>query len=205
MCNMTNQQPARSAHTSPSQPPPARPGQPSTYPTQGQHPAPAHSRPAPEDSRGTPAPRREGRGRQQHQSPETAPKRGRGRKTGRGQRPAPAPKEASTATKASMRTEGDSSRPQPMQSPRQPDSRASTAQEMEGRGQRDGREEGKERNGQKMTVKERRPACTPDRASAQALRPYCQQSQHTRTEDSPGERQRIGESIPLLWSMQNCP
>lgn len=144
MCNMTNQQPARSAHTSPSQPPPARPGQPSTYPTQGQHPAPAHSRPAPEDSRGTPAPRREGRGRQQHQSPETAPKRGRGRKTGRGQRPAPAPKEASTATKASMRTEGDSSRPQPMQSPRQPDSRASTAQEMEGRGQRDGREEGKE-------------------------------------------------------------
>ena len=66
-------------------------------------------------------------------------------------------------------------------------------------------EKGKERNGQKMTVKERRPACTPDRASAQALRPYCQQSQHTRTEDSPGERQRIGESIPLLWSMQNCP
>ena len=79
----------------------------------------------------------------------------------------------------------------------------STAQEMEGGGQRDGREEGKERNGQKMTVKERRPACTPDRASAQALRPYCQQSQHTRTEDSPGERQRIGESIPLLWSMRN--
>lgn len=65
-------------------------------------------------------------------------------------------------------------------------------------------EKGK-RNGQKMTVKERRPACTPDRASAQALRSYCQQSQHTRTEDSPGERQRIGESIPLLWSMQNCP
>lgn len=202
---MTNQQPARSAHTSPSQPPPARPGQPSTYPTQGQHPAPAHSRPAPEDSRGTPAPRREGRGRQQHQTPEPAPRRGRGRKTRRGQRTAPAPKEASTATKASMRTEGDSSRPQPMQSPRQPDSRASAAQEMEGRGQRDGREEGKERNGQKMTVKERRPACTPDRASAQALRPYCQQSQHTRTEDSPGERQRIGESIPLLWSMRNYP
>ena len=67
---MTNQQPARSAHTSPSQPPPARPGQPSTYPTQGQHPAPAYSRPAPEDSRGTPAPRREGRGRQQHQTPQ---------------------------------------------------------------------------------------------------------------------------------------
>lgn len=89
--------------------------------------------------------------------------------------------------------------------PKQSDSRASAAQEMQGRGQRDGREEGKERNGQKMTVKERRPACTPDRASAQALRPYCQQSQHTRTEDSPGERQRIGESIPLLWSMQNCP
>lgn len=203
---MTNQQPARSAHTSPSQPPPPRPGQPSTYPTQGQHPAPAHSRPAPEDSRGTPAPRREGRGRQQHQSPETAPRRGRGRKTGIGQRPAPAPKEASTATKASRRTEGDpAAPPQPMQFPSQPDSRASAAQEMEGRGQRDGREEGKERNGQKMTVKERRPACTPDRASAQALRPYCQQSQHTRTEDSPGERQRIGESIPLLWSMQNCP
>lgn len=99
---------------------------------------------------------------------------------------------------------GRPSRPQPMQSPSQSDSRASAAQEMEGRGQRDGRE-GKERNGQKMTVKERRPACTPDRASAQALRPYCQQSQHTRPENSPGERQRIGESIPLLWSMQNCP
>lgn len=111
MCNMTNRQPARSAHTSPSQPPPARPGQPSTYPTQGQHPAPAHSRPAPEDSRGTPAPRREDRGRQQHQSPETAPRRGRGRKTGRGQRPAHAPKEASTATKASMRTEGHQAAP----------------------------------------------------------------------------------------------
>ena len=96
------------------------------------------------------------------------------------------------------------SRPQPMQSHSQQDSRASAAQEMEGRGQRDGRE-GKERNGQKMTVKERRPACTPDRASAQALRPYCQQSQHTRTENSPGERQRIGESIPLLWSMRNHP
>lgn len=206
MCNMTNQQPARSAHTSPSQPPPPRPGQPSTYPTQGQHPAPAHSRPAPEDSRGTPAPRREGRGRQQHQSPETAPRRGRGRKAGRGQRPASAPKKASTATKASRRTEGDPAAPSRCNPPAsQPDSRASAAQEMEGRGQRDGREEGKERNGQKMTVKERRPACTPDRASAQALRPYCQQSQHTRTEDSPGERQRIGESIPLLWSMQNCP
>ena len=111
MCNMTNQQPARSAHTSPSQPPPARPGQPSTYPTQGQHPAPAHSRPAPEDSRGTPAPRREGRGRQQHQSPETAPRRGRGRKTGRGQRPAPAPKEASTTATASRRTEGHPAAP----------------------------------------------------------------------------------------------
>lgn len=108
---MTNQQPARSAHTSPSQPPPPRPGQPRTYPTQGQHPAPAHSRPAPEDSRGTPAPRREDRGRQQHQSPETAPRRGRGRKTGRGQRPAPAPKEASTATKASRRTEGHPAAP----------------------------------------------------------------------------------------------
>lgn len=46
-----------------------------------------------------------------------------------------------------------------------------------------------------MTVKERRPACTPDRASAQAIRPYCQQSQHTRTEDSPGERQRIGNQF----------
>lgn len=99
---------------------------------------------------------------------------------------------------------GRPSRPQPMQSPSQSDSRASAAQGMEGRGQRDGRE-GKERNGQKMTVKERRPACTPDRASAQALRPYCQQSQHTRPENSPGERQRIGESIPLLWSMQNRP
>ena len=99
---------------------------------------------------------------------------------------------------------GRPSRPQPMQSPSQSDSRASAAQEMEGRGQRDGRE-GKERNGQKMTVKERRPACTPDRTSAQALRPYCQQSQHTRTEESPGERQRIGESIPLLWSMRNHP
>ena len=49
--------------------------------------------------------------RQQHQSPETAPRRGRGRKTGRGQQPAPAPKEASTATKASMRTEGDPAAP----------------------------------------------------------------------------------------------
>lgn len=39
---------------------------------------------------------------------------------------------------------GRPSRPQPMQSPSQPDSRASAAQEMEGRGQRDGREEGKE-------------------------------------------------------------
>ena len=74
----------------------------------------------------------------------------------------------------------------------------------EGEDRETGERKGK-RNGQKMTVKERRPACTPDRASAQALRPYCQQSQHTRTEDSPGERQRIGESIPLLWSMQNCP
>ena len=45
----------------------------------------------------------------------------------------------------------DTQPPQPMQSPSQPDSRASAAQEMEGRGQRDGRE-GKERNGQKMTV-----------------------------------------------------
>lgn len=76
---------------------------------------------------------------------------------------------------------------------------------VEGRGQRDGREEGKERNGQKMTVKERRPACTPDRATAQALHPCRQPSQHTRPEDSPGERQRTGEAIPLLWSMQNCP
>lgn len=84
---------------------------PSTYHTQGRHPAPAHSRSAPEDSRGTPAPRREGRGRQQHQSPEPAPRRGRGRKTGRGQRPSPAPKEASTATKASMRTEGHQAAP----------------------------------------------------------------------------------------------
>ena len=80
-------------------------------PPQGQHPAPAHSRPAPEDSRGTPAPRREGRGRQQHQSPETAPRRGRGRKTGRGQRPAPAPKEASTTATASRRTEGHPAAP----------------------------------------------------------------------------------------------
>ena len=86
-----------------------------------------------------------------------------------------------------------------MQSPSQPDPRASAAQEMEGRGQRDGRE-GKERNGQKMTVKERRPACTPDRATAQALHPCRQPSQHTRPEDSPGERQRTGEAIPLLWN-----
>lgn len=80
------------------------------------------------------------------------------------------------------------------------------SQRRPGDGRERTEERGKgERNGQKMTVKERRPACTPDRASAQALRPYCQQSQHTRTEDSPGERQRIGKSIPLLWSMQNCP
>lgn len=143
---MTNQQPARSAHTSPSQPPPARPGQPSTYPTQGQHPAPAHSRPAPEDSRGTPAPRREGRGRQQHQTPESAPRRGRGRKTGRGQRPAPAPKEASTATKASMRTEGDPAAPSRCNPPASQTAEPAPPQEMEGRGQRDGREgKGEER------------------------------------------------------------
>lgn len=201
---MTNQQPARSPHTSPSQPPPPRPGQPSTYPTQGQHPAPAHSRPAPEDSRGTPAPRREGR--------ETAAPKPRDSTQERERTQDRERTAASACTQGSQHSNqgqhedrGRPSRPQPMQSPSQPDSRASAAQEMEGRGQRDGREEGKERNGQKMTVKERRPACTPDRASAQALRPYCQQSQHTRTEDSPGERQRIGESIPLLWSMQNCP
>lgn len=200
---MTNRKPARSAHTNPSQPPPARPGQPSTYHTQGQHPAPAHSRPTPEDSRGTPTPRREDRGRQQHQSPETAPRRGRGRKTGRGQRPAPAPKEASTATKASMRTEGDPAAPSRCNPPASQTAEAAPPRRWKGEGRGTG-EKGK-RNGQKMTVKERRPACTPDRASAQALRSYCQQSQHTRTEDSPGERQRIGESIPLLWSMQNCP
>ena len=97
---------------------------------------------------------------------------------------------------------GRPSRPQPMQSPRQPDSRTSTAQEMEGRGQRDGREEGKERNRQKMTVKERRPACTPDRASALALnglRAALQQGAQRHD-----ERQRIGESIPLLWKMSIC-
>lgn len=97
--------------------------------------------------------------------------------------------------------------PAPADAIPQPDRQQSQHRIGDGRErtERDGREEGKERNGQKMTVKERRPVCTPDRASAQALRPYCQQSQHTRTEDSPGERQRIGESIPLLWSMQNCP
>lgn len=201
---MTNRKPARSTHASPGQPPPPRPGQPSTYPTQGQHPAPAHSRPAPEDNRGTPAPRREGRGRQQHQSPETAPRRGRGRKTGRGQRPAPAPKEASTATTASRRTEGDPAAPSRCNPPASQTAEPAPPRRWKGEDRETGERKGK-RNGQKMTVKERRPACTPDRASAQALRPYCQQSQHTRTEDSPGERQRIGESIPLLWSMQNCP
>lgn len=40
---------------------------------------------------------------------------------------------------------GRPSRPQPMQSPSQSDSRASAAQEMEGRGQRDGREGKEER------------------------------------------------------------
>lgn len=176
---------------------------PGTYPAQGQHPAPVHSRPAPEDSRGTPAPRREGRGRQQHQSPEPAPRRGRVRKTGRGQRPAPAPKEASTATKASRRTEGDPAAPSRCNPPASQTAEPAPPRRWKGEDRETG-EKGK-RNGQKMTVKERRPACTPDRASAQALRPYCQQSQHTRPENSPGERQRIGESIPLLWSMQNCP
>lgn len=166
--------------------------------------APAHSRPAPEDSRGTPAPRREGRGRQQHQSPETAPRRGRGRKTGRGQRPAPAPNEASTATKASRRTEGHPAAPSRCNPPASQTAEPAPPRRWKGEDRETGERKGK-RNGQKMTVKERRPACTPDRASAQALRPYCQQSQHTRTEDSPGERQRIGESIPLLWSMRNRP
>ena len=96
------------------------------------------------------------------------------------------------------------SHPQPMQYHGQPDTRASTAQEMQERGRTEERGKG-ERNGQKMTVKERRPACTPDRATAQALHPCRQPSQHTRPEDSPGERQRTGEAIPLLWSMQNCP
>lgn len=177
---------------------------PGTYPAQGQHPAPVHSRPAPEDSRGTPAPRREGRGRQQHQSPEPAPRRGRVRKTGRGQRPAPAPKEASTATKASRRTEGDPAAPSRCNPPASQTAEPAPPRRWKGEDRETG-EKGKERNGQKMTVKERRPACTPDRTSAQALRLYCQQSQHTRTEDSPGERQRIGESIPLLWSMRNRP
>lgn len=96
--------------------------------------------------------------------------------------------------------------PPPADAIPQPARQQSQRRPGDGRERTERRErKGKERNGQKMTVKERRPACTPDRASAQALRPYCQQSQHTRTEDSPGERQRIGESIPLLWSMQNCP
>lgn len=58
---------------------------------------------------------------------------------------------ATTATAGSQHSNqgqqedrGRPSRPQPMQSTSQSDSRASAAQEMEGRGQRDGREEGKE-------------------------------------------------------------
>lgn len=140
---MTMPKPARSAHTSPSQPPPPRPGQPSTYPTQGQHPAPAHSRPAPEDSRGTPAPRREGR--------ETAAPKPRDSTQERERTQDRERTAASACTQGSQHSNqgqhedrGRPSRPQPMQSPSQPDSRASAAQEMQGRGQRDGREEGKE-------------------------------------------------------------
>ena len=136
--------------------------------------------------------------------PRPAPRRGRGRKTRRGQRPAPAPKEASTATKASRRTEGHPAAPSRCNPPASQTAEPAPPRRWKGEDRETGERKGK-RNGQKMTVKERRPACTPDRASAQALRPYCQQSQHTRPENSPGERQRIGESIPLLWSMQNRP
>lgn len=120
---------------------------PSTYPTQGQHPAPAHSRPAPEDSRGTPAPRREDRGRQQRQSPETEPRRGRGRKAREGQRPAPAPRRASPATKASMRTEGDPAAPSRCNPPPQPARQQSQRRPGGGRERKERRErrEGEER------------------------------------------------------------
>lgn len=140
---MTSQHPARSAHTS---------HQPATTATAwtAQHlphprpaPSPAHSRPAPEDSRGTPAPRMEDRGRQQHQSPETAPRRGRGRKTGRGQRPAPAPKEASTATKASRRTEGHPAAP--ADAIPQPARQQSQRRPGDGRERTERRERGRER------------------------------------------------------------
>lgn len=203
MCNMTMPKPARSPHTIPQPATTATawtaqaptPPKASTQPQRiaGQHQRTAEERQHPGESRG----------RQQHQSPEPAPRRGRGRKTGRGQRPAPAPKEASTATKASRRTEGDPAAPSRCNPPASQTAEPAPPRRWKGEDRETG-EKGK-RNGQKMTVKERRPACTPDRTSAQALRPYCQQSQHTRTEDSPGERQRIGESIPLLWSMQNCP
>lgn len=149
---MTNQKPASPTH----QPPASRHRRgldsSSTYHTQGQHPAPAHSRPAPEDSRGTPAPKRKDRGRQQHKSPETEPKGERGSKARQAREkqaastyPEPAPKDT-----ASRRTED--SQPQPMQSPSQPYSRASTAQEVKGRDRREGRKGKGERNGQKMTV-----------------------------------------------------
>lgn len=96
--------------------------------------------------------------------------------------------------------------PPPADAIPQPVRQQSQRRPGDGRERTEGRERGRERGtARKMTVKERRPACTPDRASAQALRPYCQQSQHTRPENSPGERQRIGESIPLLWSMRNRP
>ena len=139
---MTKSKPARSPPTSPSQPPPPRPGQPSTYPTQGQHPAPAHSRPAPEDSRGTPAPRREDRGRPQRQTPEPAPRRGRGRNTRRGQRPAPAPIARSTPT-ASRRTEGHQAAP--ADTIPQPARQQSQRRPGDGRERTERRERGRER------------------------------------------------------------
>lgn len=148
---MTNQQPARSAHTSPSQPPPARPGQPSTYPTQGQHPSPAHSRPAPEDSRGTPAPKRKDRGRQQHQSPRPTPRRERKQGKGEtsGQRLHTEPAQEDTASRRP-----EDSQPQPMKPPARQQSQhhpGHRTSQTGGRGKRGEKGEGK-RNGQKMTV-----------------------------------------------------
>lgn len=98
---------------------------PSTYPTQGQHPAPAHSRPAPEDSRGTPAPKRKDRGRQQHQSPRPTPRRE--RKQGKAREK----QAASTCTQSQPRRAqpaGGQRTASPSPCNHQPDSRASTTQ-----------------------------------------------------------------------------
>ena len=200
---MTNQQPARSAHTS-HQPattatawtaPAPTPPKASTQPQRiaGQHQRTAEERQHPgemtEGDRST---------RPQSQHP------GEERTQGKERTAASACTQGSQHSNQGQHEDrGTPSRPSRCNPPASQTAEPAPPRRCRGEGRETG-EKGK-RNGQKMTVKERRPACTPDRASAQALRLYCQQSQHTRTEDSPGKRQRIGESIPLLWSMQNCP